>query len=77
MDKVIDPNDILFVVGEDKAACCCAQVGVIPASDSEKSVYPTCLDLSNFRKVNGRTVTSPDILDSLNNGNCNQGQVSN
>ncbi|XP_073816574.1 uncharacterized protein [Musca autumnalis] len=64
-NKIIDPNDILFVVGEDKNPCCCSQVGLIPATDSDKSLHPTCLDLSNFRAINGKTVPDADILNTL------------
>ncbi|XP_058987449.1 uncharacterized protein LOC131806792 [Musca domestica] len=64
-NKIIDPNDILFVVGEDKNPCCCSQVGLIPATDSDKALHPTCLDLSNFRSVNGKTVPNTDILNTL------------
>ncbi|XP_013107066.2 uncharacterized protein LOC106086800 [Stomoxys calcitrans] len=64
-NRVIDPNDILFVVGEDKHACCCSQVGIIPSSETDKALHPTCLDLSNFRDVNGRTVPNTDVLNAL------------
>ncbi|XP_037824353.1 uncharacterized protein LOC119612613 [Lucilia sericata] len=64
-NKEIDPNDILFVVGEDNNPCCCSQVGIIPASDSEHELIPKCLDLSNFRAVNSQNVANTDILSSL------------
>ncbi|XP_065360794.1 uncharacterized protein LOC135954531 [Calliphora vicina] len=64
-NKEIDPNDILFVVGEDKNPCCCSQVGIIPASDSDHDLAPKCLDLSNFRAVNSQNVKNTNILDSL------------
>ncbi|KNC28215.1 hypothetical protein FF38_14136 [Lucilia cuprina] len=64
-NKEIDPNDILFVVGEENNTCCCSQVGIIPASDSEHELVPKCLDLSNFRSVNSQNVANTDILSSL------------
>lgn len=66
-NPVIDPNDILFVVGEDKSACCCSEVGIIPASDSDTAIYPACLDLSSFRGMNGKTITDPEVIKDINN----------
>lgn len=64
-NKEIDPNDILFVVGEDKKSCCCSEIGIIPASNSEHDLQPRCLDLSNFHVVNSQNVDNMDILNSL------------
>lgn len=66
-NPVIDPNDILFVVGEEKSACCCSEVGIIPASDSDTAISPACLDLSSFRGMNGKTITDPEVINEINN----------
>ncbi|XP_075148562.1 uncharacterized protein LOC142222344 [Haematobia irritans] len=63
--KVIDPHDILFVVGDDKNPCSCSQVGNIASTESDKSLDATCLDLSNFRAINGKTVANSDVLNML------------
>ncbi|KAM7360764.1 uncharacterized protein ACRADG_007583 isoform 2-T2 [Cochliomyia hominivorax] len=65
-NKEINPNDVLFMVGEDKKSCCCSEVGLIPASTSDEDLQPKCLDLSYYQAVNSRLVDNTDILNSLN-----------
>lgn len=61
----------MFVVGEDKyGSIGCTDVDVIPASESGSSANATCLDLSDFRHINGKTIPNTDILESIDTKCC-------
>lgn len=63
--RVIDPNDILFVVKEDKGSTICNECELIRGSESSSSSNHDVLDLSYFRNINGKTLTNANILKSL------------
>lgn len=64
-NKEIHPNDVLFLVGdESKKDCCCSQIGIIPAADSDEELLPKCLDLSSYRAVNSQNVATTKMLAS-------------
>lgn len=69
---VIDPNDILFVVKENKSNEICNECELIRGSESNTSSNKICLDLSDFRTINGRTLTNADILKTLDSVCCKQ-----
>lgn len=53
-------------MGDDKkASVVCTDIDIIPASETESSANATCLDLSDFRHVNGKTLPNTDILDAI------------
>ncbi|CAD6992206.1 unnamed protein product [Ceratitis capitata] len=70
LDKVINPHDILFVVGDTTKEDDCT--GLFPGSNHscDGYRYTTALDLSRYRAMNGRLVPSPDILNTCGNAEC-------
>lgn len=70
LDKVINPHDILFVVGDTTKEDECT--GLLPDTNHtcDGDRYTTALDLSRYRAINGRLVPTPDVLNTCGNTEC-------
>lgn len=70
----IDPNDVLFVIGEDSGAT--TDFGKKALNPCTESPCELEMDLDKYRIVQGKLVGSPDILNMCANVDCCELKVS-
>lgn len=77
LDKMINPHDMLFVVGQNKKATCEMNFKCMGEEEEEEEMdlVATCggpadFDLSKYRNTNGRLIQTPSLLDNCVNADC-------
>ncbi|XP_067619783.1 uncharacterized protein [Eurosta solidaginis] len=68
LNKVINPHDILFVVGDTNKDDECGEL--LPEQKQSCDRFTTALDLSRYRSINGRLVPTTDMLNTCGNAEC-------